>query len=138
MSVGEEQTQSERVFGTDEEVVSYSLAEFKKLQAVFVQEVIDVEGGVVFGKRHFFQERAEMTMWLWQIPGNQKYIAVAVSPTEQVLTYRGNKFVVAYENITKKPEVDFYKSFSRLPKVKISDRALKESVSEMIRQLKSA
>ncbi len=135
MSVGEEQTQSERVFGTDEEVVSYSLNEFKKERAVFVQEVIDVEGGFGFGTRHLFQDRNEMRRWLWDLPGTKKYVAVAMSDSAQVLTLRGKKIVISYANIMSKPEIVFYKSFSKLPKYKINESKLKESVHGLVSAL---
>ncbi len=138
MSAAELQTQSTIVFKTDEEVLSYSLNEFKKEQGIFLQEVVDVDGGFAFGKRHCFDHHAAMTRWLWHMPGNRKYVAVAVSSIEQVLTYRGKTFVKAFENIVDKPEMVLFDSFSKLPKMKISDSALRESVSEIIRQLKGA
>ncbi len=132
MSVGEEQTQSPMLFKTDEEVLSYSLNEFKNEQALFVQEVIDVEGGVAFGKRHFFQERDDMTRWLWHIPGTQKFVAVTMTDGNQELTYKGKKFVIAYENFVHKPEIVSYASYSKLPKYKINESKLKESVAGLV------
>lgn len=61
MSVAEAQVESAIVFKTDEEVLSYSLNEFKKEQCIFLQEVVDVDGGFAFGKRRFFQHRDDMT-----------------------------------------------------------------------------
>ncbi len=136
MAADEVKSQSRHIFKSDDEVLLQSLKEFKNERAIFVQEVIEVDGGFAFSERHFFDQHADMSKWLWDIPGTSKYVAVAVSDTEQMLTYSGKKFVMSYANIASKPEVTYYASFSKLPKYKINESALKESVSEIVSSLK--
>ncbi len=137
--MSEDQTQAIRtVFKTDQEVLETALSEFKTERGVFVQEVVEVDLGFAYGERRFFQRHADMTRWLWKVPGNWKYIAVVMSDLEQKLTYRGKTFVVSYEQIDTTQNVTFYKSFSKIPTEKIDEKLLREAVAELIEALKAS
>ncbi len=138
MSGGDEGNQQQRVFQTDEEMLDFALKEFKGERAIFVQEILDVEGGLSFGKRRYFGRHAEMTHWIWSQPGCPKCVAVAINDREQKLTYNGKEIVVAYENIQGNPAIIFFESLLKMPEIKIDEASLQDSVSEIIKQLKVA
>ncbi|MGK5087280.1 hypothetical protein WDW86_06955 [Bdellovibrionota bacterium FG-2] len=138
MSVVEAKMHSGRVFKTDQEVLDTALNEFKSKRGVFVQEVVDVEGGFAFGERHFFQIHIDMSRWLRKVPGDWKYVAVIMSDLEQKLTYRGKIFVMSYQHIDTKLQVTFFKDFLNNQIEKIDEKLLRESVSELVNLLKRA
>ncbi len=138
MSAGDRLKQLSRVFRTDQEVLDFALNEFKSERAIFVQEVVDVEGGFAFGERHCFQQEIDMSRWLRKLPRNNMYIVVALNIHGWKLTYRGKKFVVSYDSIDTKPKVTFFKQFDQMPIGKIDEHRLRESVAELVRILKSA
>ncbi|MGK5087708.1 hypothetical protein WDW86_09135 [Bdellovibrionota bacterium FG-2] len=59
-----------------------------------------------------------------------------MSDSVQELAYRGKKFVIAYERILHKLEVVSYASFSKLPKYKVNEAKLQESVRGIVSSLK--